>query len=74
MTKKDKSRVVFDGTAKFQESALNDAVLSGVNLLNNLVDVLTKFQVGKYACMADLSKCFFQVSLPENQRDLFRLV
>ena len=72
--KQDKQRVVFDGTAKFQGSALNDAVLSGVNLLNNLVDVLTRFRVGKYACMADLSKCFFQVSLRENQRDLFRLV
>ena len=66
--------MVFDGTAKLQGSALNDAVLSGVNLLNNLVDVLTRFRVGKYACMADLSKCFFQVSLPENHRDLFRLV
>ena len=74
VTKQDKPRVVFDGAAKFQGSALNDAVLSGVNLLNNLVDVLTRFRVGKYACMADLSKCFFQVSLPENQRDLFRLV
>ena len=37
-----------DGTAKFQGSALNDAVLSGVNQLNNLVEVLTGFRVGKY--------------------------
>ena len=74
MTKQDKPRVVFDGAAKFQGSALNDAVLSGVNLLNNLVDVFTRFRVDKYACMANLSKCFFQVSLPENLRDLFRLV
>ena len=36
VTKQDKPRVVFDGDAKFQGSALNDAVLSGVNLLNNL--------------------------------------
>ena len=35
---------------------------------------MTRFRVSKYACMADLSKCFFQVSFPENQRDLFRLV
>ena len=61
VTKQDKPRVVFDGTAKLQGSALKDAVLSGVNLLNNLVEILTKFRVGKYACMADLSKCFFQV-------------
>ena len=25
-------------------------------------------------CMADLSKCFFQVAIPEKQRDLFRLI
>ena len=35
---------------------------------------MTRFRVGKYACMADLSKCLFLVSLAENQRDLFRLV
>ena len=72
MKKQDKPRVVFDGDAKFQGSALNDAVLSRVNLLNNSLEVLTRFPVGKYASMADLSKCFFRVSLPENQRDLFR--
>ena len=52
--------MVFDGAAKFQGSALNDAVLSGVNLLNNLLEVLTRFPVGKYASMANLSKCFFE--------------
>ena len=43
-------------------------------MLNGLVKVLTRFRLGKYACMADLSKFFFQVSMPEDQRDLFRLI
>ena len=43
-------------------------------MLNDLVKVLTRFRTERYACMADLSKCFFQVSVPENQRDLLRLV
>ena len=30
--------------------------------------------MGKFACMANVSKCFFQVSIPESQRDLFRLI
>ena len=47
--------------------------LPGANLLNRLTDVLTRFRLGKFACMADLSKCFFQISIPEDQRDLFRL-
>ena len=74
VTNQDKPRVVFDGAAKFEGAALNDAVLPGSNLLNGLVDVLIRFRVGRYACMADLSKCFFQVAMPENQQNLFRLV
>ena len=30
--------------------------------------------MGKYACVADVSKCFFQVGIPRNQQDLFRIV
>ena len=64
-TKQDKARVVFDG---------DDIVHSGINLLNGLVEVLTRFRVVRLACTADLSKCFFQVAMPESQKDLFRLV
>ena len=49
-------------------------MLAGTNLLNNLVEVLTRFRLGKFACMVDLSKCFFRVAVPEAQRDLFRII
>ena len=65
---------MFDGTATFKGVALNNAVHSGINLLNGLVEVLTRFPVGRYACTADLSKCFFQMAMPESQRDLFCLI
>ena len=74
VSRQDKPRVVFDGAATFKGVSLNDGVLLGVNLLNGLVEVLTRFRLGKYACMADLSKCFFQISMPTEQQDLFRLV
>ena len=74
VTKQEKSRVVYDGAATFKGVCLNHAVLPGANLLNRLTDVLTRFRLGRFACMADLSKCFFQISIPEDQRDLFRLV
>ena len=74
VTSQEKSKVVFDGAASFKGASLNDAVLPGSNLLNNLVDVLIRFRLGKFACMADLSKCFFQVAMPENQQKLFRLI
>ena len=38
------------------------------------MEVLTRFSFGKYGCMADLSKCFFQIAMTEDQRDLFRLI
>ena len=74
VTKQDKPRVVFDGAARCNGWSINDAVLSGENMLSNLVEVLTRFRLGKFACMADLSKCFFQIAMPEHQQDLFRLV
>ena len=74
VTKTAKPRVVYDGSATFKGISLNQIVLSGENLLNNLLDVLIHFRLGKFACVADLSKCFFQVRFPKNQQDLFRLV
>ena len=74
VTKQKKPRVVYDGAALHKGMCLNQAVLGGTNLLNNLVEVLTRFRLGRYACIADLSKCFFQVSIPRKQRDLFRII
>ena len=59
VTKQEKARVVYDGAATFRGKCLNQAVLAGTNLLNNLVKVLMRFRIGQYACIADLSKCFF---------------
>ena len=74
VTKTSKPRVVYDGSAEVGGSSLNRAALSGENLLNNLVEVLIRFRQGKYACVADLIKCFFQVKIPCEQQDLFRIV
>ena len=74
VTKSAKPRVVYDGAAAVQGMSLNQAVFAGENLLNNLVEVLTRFRLGKFACVADLSKCFFQVQIPPSQRNLFRLI
>ena len=43
------------------------------DLLNPLVHVLARLRRGKYALMADITKCFFQMKLPKAQRDLCRL-
>ena len=74
VTKQGKSRVVYDGAAIFKGICLNHAVFPGANLLNGLTDVLTRFRLGRFAFMTDLSKRFFQISILEDQRDLFRWV
>ena len=74
VTSQEKSRVVFGGAASFKGASLNDAELRGSNLLNNLVDAFIRFRWGKFACIADLSKCFFQVAMLKNHQKLFRLI
>ena len=74
MTKQEKSCVVYDGLATFKGICFNHAVLPGANLLSRLTDVLSRFRLGRFACMAELSKYFFKIFISEDQRDLFRLV
>ena len=74
VTNTAKPRVVYDGAAELKGMSINQAVLAGENLLNGLVDVLIRFRLGRYACVADISKCFFQVRIPCDQQDWFRIV
>ena len=66
MTKQEKSRVVYNGATTFKGICPNHAVFLGTDLLKRLTDVLTCFRLDRFPCMADLSKCFFQISIPED--------
>jgi len=59
LTSQSKPRVVYDGSAIYEGSSINNCIHSGPNLINPLASVLTKFRMGQYALMADISKCFF---------------
>ena len=67
LTNQNKPRVVYDGSTAWKGRCINDSTYSGPDLLNKLSHVLARFRVGKYALMADLSKCFFQILLPRDQ-------
>ena len=54
INKPDRVRVVFDASAKINKTCLNDNLLRGIDLLNNLVSVITKFRNGKYAIIGDI--------------------
>jgi hypothetical protein len=72
--KPGKVRIVFDAAAKFEGTSLNDNLLHGPNLANNVVDVLLRFRQEKVAVMADIQEMFHQVRVPEDQRDSLRFL
>ena len=57
----DKVRVVFDCAAKYHGVSLNDNVLQGSDLANNLIGVLCRFRQYPVALMADIEAMFHQV-------------
>ena len=71
--KKNKIRVVFDCSARFKGTSLNDHLLSGPNLTNNLVGVLCRFRRYPYAIICDVEKMFHQFIVRED-RDYLRFL
>ena len=59
--KPGKVRVVFDCAARFGDTSLNDQLLQGPDLTNNLTGVLLRFRQEPVALMADVEQMFHQV-------------
>ena len=72
--KPEKIRVVFDCAARMNGVALNDLLYQGPDLLNSLLGVLMGFRLGKLAYVADIESMFYQVKVPESDRDLLRFL
>ena len=56
--KPNKIRVVFDCSARYRGSSLNDILIQGPDLTNSLVGVLTRFRQEDIALMADIEGMF----------------
>ncbi|XP_064650125.1 uncharacterized protein LOC135501515 [Lineus longissimus] len=72
--KPEKIRVVFDCSAKYAGISINDVLLQGPNLTNNLVGVLLRFRRHPVAILADIEKMFYQVHVAEEDRNYLRFV
>ncbi|XP_078374366.1 uncharacterized protein LOC144657884 [Oculina patagonica] len=72
--KKNKIRVVFDCSARFKGTSLNDHLLSGPDLTNNLTGVLCRFRRYPYAITCDVEKMFHQFMVCPNDRDYLRFL
>ena len=67
-SKPGKIRVVFDCSAEFDERSLNRELLTGPDLTNQIVGVLTRFQQNSIAFMADIEAMYYQVMVPNISR------
>ena len=72
--KPGKLRVVFDCAAKTNGHSLNDNCFPGPDLLNRLIPVLIRFRSFAFACTADVEAMYYQVLIPEEQRDALRFL
>ncbi len=72
--KPDKIRVVFDCSAKYRGTSLNDQLLQGPDLTNSLVGVLTRFREEPVAFMSDVESMFYQVHVRSSDCDALRFL
>ena len=72
--KTGKLRVLFDAATYFNYSCLNDHLLSGPNLLNNLIGLFLRFREGKYAGVSDIEQMFHQISVRREDQDALRFL
>ena len=72
--KPESIRVVFDCAAKIGGMSLNDLLLPGPDINNQLMGVLLRFRCGRYAYSADIETMFYQVKVPKEQRDYLRFL
>ena len=69
-----KVRPVFDGAAKHDGKCINDYIMKGPLLMNDLSQVLLRFRRFQYALQADISQMFLQVLLHPSDRKFHRFL
>ncbi|XP_041789702.1 uncharacterized protein LOC121604290 [Chelmon rostratus] len=72
--KPEKIRVVFDCSARFEGTSLNDHLLTGPDLTNALVGVLCRFCEHQIAVMCDVEKMFHRFHVSQGDRDFLRFL
>lgn len=67
-------RVVFDSSAQFEGTSLNNVLLPGPNMNNSLLGVLIRFRKDLVAFTADIQQMFHCFLVREDCRDVLRFV
>ena len=72
--KPGKVRRVLNGAAKFHGTSLNKSLLTGPNLLQNLIHVLLRFRQHQFAVSADIEGMFLQVGVSDCDQPSLRFL
>ena len=72
--KPNKVRVVFDCSARYQGTCLNEHLLQGPDLINSLTGVLCRFRQGPIAFSCDVEKMYHQFRVKPSHRNYLRFL
>lgn len=72
--KPEKIRVVFDCSAKYDGTALNDHLLTGPDLTNGLTGVLCRFRKYPVTIICDVERMFHRFHVSQEDRDYLRFL
>ncbi|KAL4230450.1 hypothetical protein ACF0H5_010832 [Mactra antiquata] len=72
--KPDKIRVVFDCSVRYKDTTLNQHLLTGPDLTNELAGVLCRFRQHPIAIMCDIERMFHQFLVPSTDRNFLRFL
>ncbi|XP_034060527.1 uncharacterized protein LOC117538732 [Gymnodraco acuticeps] len=67
-------RVVFDSSAQYKNVSLNNVLLRGPDLNNNLLGVLIRFRTEPVAVMSDIQQMFHSFLVRQDHRDYLRFL
>ena len=70
--KKRKPRLVFDSSAEYGGTSLNNELMQGPDDGNRLRGVLMRFRLGEVGFSADIESMFYNFYLPAGDRDFLR--
>ena len=74
VTSGNKLRIVFDASATFQGTSLNEALLKGPSLLQPQFGVITRFRERAVAVSADIERMFNQVLVSKQDQSALRFI
>ena len=69
-----KMRIAFYASAKHRNTSLNDQILPGPKLQNDLFDVLMRFRRYPVAVVCDIKEMYLQIRIPPQDRSFFRFL